>query len=577
MRITEIALTNFRSFQATQSIALAPVTLMFGPNSVGKSSVLQALFYLQQILAKGHCDPQRIDVLGEKHIGGFASLVNGGDLNKRIAIKLQVDKSGSIGASYNQLYELINEDLGLTVDSPTADAARFAVELHIAWSKSAETAYVVCYKLWLDDTLIAELSSDAGMKQPVLAWLNYQHPALITVGDAEEAAERAGDGFVSTLHELLNAYRPTQVCSRRESWHTPEMAFAHAELGFKGFAGALPLLGRRLESTFEHEDPRITTRMHEILSDVLVAPLDNLLALLNQSLCIGPLRMVPDALRQPNPYPEQKDWYSGAAAWDAVSSISRQHKAPALLAEMNQWMDHLGLGYSLREKSVVSKVVYSGGDDSLGELRAMLDAHGDKVEVSFSGADEDGNPSEQKAAIDIQTLKDLLQELAPESKAPKGAVIEQVRNQWALWDDARQCEVAFSEVGVGISQLFPLLVAAVVARQGLVTCEQPELHVHPRIQVGIGDLLTQANRQCSFLIETHSEHLILRILRRIRESAEGDLPNGLQQLKPEDVSIIYLDTVAGGVKATRIEIDRYGEFTSRWPNGFFAERGEELF
>jgi len=95
--------------------------------------------------------------------------------------------------------------------------------------------------------------------------------------------------------------------------------------------------------------------------------------------------------------------------------------------------------------------------------------------------------------------------------------------------------------------------------------------------VGIGDLLTQANRQCSFLIETHSEHLILRILRRIRESTEGDLPNGLQQLKPEDVSIIYLDTAAGGVKATRIEIDRYGEFTSRWPNGFFAERGEELF
>jgi len=99
MRITEIALTNFRSFQATQAIALAPVTLMFGPNSVGKSSVLQALFYLQQILAKGHCDPQRIDVLGEKHIGGFASLVNGGDLNKRIVIKRQIDKSGSIGAS----------------------------------------------------------------------------------------------------------------------------------------------------------------------------------------------------------------------------------------------------------------------------------------------------------------------------------------------------------------------------------------------------------------------------------------------------------------------------------------------
>lgn len=577
MRITEIALTNFRSFQATQVIPLAPVTLMFGPNSVGKSSVLQALFYLQQILAKGHCDPQRIDVLGEKHIGGFASLVNGGDLSKRIVIKLHVAKNDSIGASYNQLYELINEDFGLTVDSPTADAAGFALELHIGWSKSAETAYVACYKLWLDDTLIAELTSDAGMKQPVLAWLNYQHPTLLTVGDAEEVAEREGEGFVSVLHELLNAQRPTQQVSRRDSWHMPEMTFAHAELGFKGFAGALPLLGKRLESTFDHDDARITTRLHEILSDVLVAPLDNLLTLLNQSLCIGPLRMVPDALRQANPYPEQKDWYSGAAAWDVVSALSRQHKAPALLTEINHWMKHIGLGYSLRAKSIVSKVVYSGSDDGPGELRAMLDAHGDKLEISFSGVDEEGNPAEQKAPIDIQTLKELLQELAPDSTATKGAVIEQVRNQWGLWDDARQCEVAFSEVGVGVSQLFPLIVAAVVARQGLVTCEQPELHVHPRIQVGIGDLLTQANSQCSFLIETHSEHLILRILRRIRESSEGELPVGLRPLAPEDVSIIYLDTAAGGVKTTRIEIDRYGEFTSRWPNGFFAERGEELF
>lgn len=577
MRITEIALTNFRSFQATQAIPLAPVTLMFGPNSVGKSSVLQALFYLQQILAKGHCDPQRIDVLGDKHIGGFASLVNGGDLNKRIVIKLQVAKKDSIGASYNQLYELINEDFGLTVDSPTADAARFAVELHIAWSKAAETAYVACYKLWLDDTLIAELTSDAGMKQPVLAWLNYQHPALLADLDMDEAPEREAEGFVSVLHELLNAQRPTQQVSRRDSWHLPEMTFAHAELGFKGFAGALPLLGKRLESTFDHDDARITTRLHEILSDVLVAPLDNLLTLLNQSLCIGPLRMVPDALRQPNPYPEQKDWYSGAAAWDVVSAASRQAQAPAFLDQINYWMSQIHLGYSLRAKSVVNKVVYTGSGDTVGELRAMLEAHGDALEISFSDADEDGNPSVPRASIAMDKLKLLLQELAPNSTAPEGTVTEQALNQWALWDNARQCEVAFTEVGVGISQLFPLIIAAVVARQGLVTCEQPELHVHPRIQVGIGDLLTQANRQCSFLIETHSEHVILRILRRIRESTEGELPVGLMALAPEDVSIIYLDTAAGGVKATRIEIDRYGEFTSRWPNGFFAERGEELF
>jgi len=575
MRITEISLTNFRSFQATQRIQLAPVSLLFGPNSVGKSSLLMALFYLQQILEKGHCDPQRIDVLGEKHVGGFASLVNGGNLNKQIVLKIKVDKAGSIGTSYNQLYELINEDFGLTVDSPTGDADSFAVEMHIAWSNAAEDAYVACYKLWLDDALIAELTSDAGMKQPVVAWLNYRHPALLSDLDAEERLDGEEDGFVSVFHELLNAHRPMHQTARFESGQNADVSFAHSELGFKGFAGALPLVGRRLESTLEHDDPRITTRLHEILSDVLVAPLDNLLELLNQSLCIGPLRMVPDALRQPNPYPLQKDWYNGAAAWDVISAAIRQKTHYAYMAEINEWMERLGLDYSLRAKSVVSKTVFTGSSDNMGELRAMIDAYGDKL--GFQITDKEGKSIVPQGSSNQVWLKALLEDLAPESKTPQGAITQQVSSQWGLWDNERHCEVAFTDVGVGVSQLFPLIVAVAVARQGLVICEQPELHVHPRIQVGIGDLLTQGNKQCGFLIETHSEHLVLRILRRIRESAEGDLPEGLDALSPEDVSITYLASDENGVKAKRIEIDRFGEFTSRWPSGFFTERSEELF
>jgi AAA15 family ATPase/GTPase len=53
MRITKLSLTNFRSFKETQTIEFAPVTLLFGASSVSKSTVLMALFYVQQILAKG--------------------------------------------------------------------------------------------------------------------------------------------------------------------------------------------------------------------------------------------------------------------------------------------------------------------------------------------------------------------------------------------------------------------------------------------------------------------------------------------------------------------------------------------
>lgn len=576
MRITEISLTNFRSFQATQSIALAPVTLLFGPNSVGKSSVLMALFYIQQMLEKGQCDPQRIVALGEKHIGGFKSLVNGRDIAKRMVIKLTLDKSGSIGSSYNQILDLVGDDFALPVDSPTADANRLAVEFHIAWSSAEDTAYVACYKVWLDDSLIAELSSDAGLKQPLITWLNYQHPALMTETDPDEYEGGGTDGFASRFHELLNANRRTQKVSIKDVGQTAGVHFDHAAIGFKGFAGALPVPGKRLETAIDADDPIMTVRLHEILSDVVVAPLDNVLALLNESLCIGPLRLIPDALHQPNPYPQQKDWYSGAAAWDVMGRLSA-----ANMAEINRWLnkpDTLSLGYSLRSKVVVSKAAYSGDGDKLIELRDRIENFRDKLSMTISGVDEDSNPLAFYTSVDIDELKRLLQaERKLSAIKARQKLDEEYQRKWVLWDDLNNIEVAFSEVGVGISQIFPLVVAAVQVRQGIIVCEQPELHVHPRIQVGIGDLLTQSNNKSTFLIETHSEHLVLRILRRIRETSEGELPEGLQPVSPADVSVVYMEPGAEGVRARRIEIDRFGEFASRWPDGFFAERGEELF
>ncbi len=573
MRITEIALTNFRSFQATQVIPLAPVTLFFGPNSVGKSSVLMALFYVQQLLEKGHCDPQRIDALGEKHIGGFKSLVNGRDLAKRMVIKLTFDKSGSIGASYNQIVDLLDHGFGLTVDSPTADANQLAVEFHIAWSNAEDMAYVACYKVWLDGSLIAELASDAGLKQPVITWLNYRHPALLIDTDSENYADGS---FVSYLQELLNADRKPQAVSRMDFGQNTELSYEHAAISFKGLAGALPVPGKLLETGIETYDPTLTLRLNEILSDVVVAPLDNVLTLLNESLCIGPLRLIPDALHQPNPYPQQKDWYSGSAAWDVTGRLTASN-----MAQLNHWLNNpetLNLGYSLRSKSVVSQAAYTGGGNTVSELRALLETFDDSLGLSFSGADADGNPLPDEHPVSLALLKELLEAKGGYMEAQaRQLMTKEFHNKWVLWDDRNNIEVAFSEVGVGISQLFPLVVAAVQDRQGIIACEQPELHVHPRIQVGIGDLLTQVGKKSTFLIETHSEHLILRILRRIRETAESELPDRLQPVSPADVSIVYMEPSGAGVRTRRIEIDRTGEFTSRWPDGFFAERGEELF
>ncbi len=570
MRITQISLTNFRSFRATQNIDIAPVTLLFGPNSVGKSSILLALFYVQQILKHGHCDPLRIDALGNKHVGGFRNLVNGRDPKKRITIKITYKKGDYIGSSYNKLSELFDDELGLTVDSPTADADKVAVELGIAWSysKGEGYAYVASYKIWLDDQKIAELSSDAGTKQPMIDYLNYSHPALVCEEDASyETEDGFADEYVSNFQRVINAPRRTMsIVPDADNLKNKELEF-HEPIGFKGFAGALPKLGSVLETTLDIDPPIMMQRIHEILSDVLVAPLDNLLLLLNESLCIGPLRVVPDSLSARNPYPSQREWYDGTAAWEELRNSGLQ------VMELNHWMNKpetMNLGYSIRNKTTREVISYSGSENWAREFSDML---------RLVTSSDKGEPSNEELKEAVNCLpKDIRAAVNRELENDKNNLIDKSRFDIVLWDDFNDIEVNSSDVGVGVSQLLPLIVAAVKRPHGLIACEQPELHVHPRVQVGIGDLLLQKSRGSkTFLIETHSEHLILRILKRIRQTTDGDLPDDIDPVSPEHVSITYLEPGPGGVTSRRIEIDKEGEFVQRWPNGFFTERGEELF
>ncbi|MCI0410456.1 MAG: DUF3696 domain-containing protein, partial [Acidobacteria bacterium] len=81
----------------------------------------------------------------------------------------------------------------------------------------------------------------------------------------------------------------------------------------------------------------------------------------------------------------------------------------------------------------------------------------------------------------------------------------------------------------------------------------------------------------AFLIETHSEHLLLRMLRRIRETTDGELPNGLPRVRPEDVSVLYVQPGREGAEVVHIPVTEEGEFERPWPEGFFAERARELF
>ena len=69
----------------------------------------------------------------------------------------------------------------------------------------------------------------------------------------------------------------------------------------------------------------------------------------------------------------------------------------------------------------------------------------------------------------------------------------------------------------------------------------------------------------------------MRILRRIRETTDGELPVGITPIRPEHVAVLYVLPETDGAKVVGIPIRPDGEFAERWPQGFFAERAKELF
>ena len=81
-----------------------------------------------------------------------------------------------------------------------------------------------------------------------------------------------------------------------------------------------------------------------------------------------------------------------------------------------------------------------------------------------------------------------------------------------------------------------------------------------------------------FIIETHSEHLLLRILKRIRQTYDEALYDERLLINSDDVTVLYFNSSPeGSTTVKRLRISKDGEFMDRWPRGFFEERYEDLF
>ncbi len=129
-------------------------------------------------------------------------------------------------------------------------------------------------------------------------------------------------------------------------------------------------------------------------------------------------------------------------------------------------------------------------------------------------------------------------------------------------------EVLITDIGFGVSQILPVLVLCYYAPEhSIILLEQPEIHLHPSVQASLADVFIDVvkERNVQVIVESHSEHLLRRLQRRIAE----------RKISTEETALYFCRMDQGASKIERLDLDPFGSIRN-WPQGFFGDEMGDL-
>jgi hypothetical protein len=549
-----VELENFKAFGQRTRIELAPITLIFGQNSAGKSSILQSLNLLKQTRESRESGAPLLPRAegGIADLGSFQELLFDHDLSRSLSIGLHVDMNRERYPLF-RMREALGahqpESIGLCLrfQRPTPEAEVEMAGFDVAWpfldeplasfaprSLSRKEQRLVSRFYWHPSRgrqrgqqrkfRAAEcrvLSADKRVWEPIYPeWVRRR----LEIAKALRRMEKEVASSGAPLEPTAAIEHPAEAQSERQRWLDELQSaiafysedFSHhafvdritsrSRSSVVGLDGFLPIpmgpIGGAVLPEFAALEVR---RRSEELSQIpildisAVAPLAGWLTedALEGLFPMGPSRRSPERWYIFTGTSPEDVGYRGDLLPDLLFRRSD------LITAANKWLERLGIGYALRVRPIGKNV------SDLFEVR----------------------------------------------------LVDRMRS--------KEVDVALSDVGFGISQILPFLVQSLASNGQIISIEQPEVHIHPKLQADLGDLLAAVIAEPyshQFLIETHSEHLILRLQKLVRE----------RQLKPEQISVIFVSRGPEGSRAQRLHLDEQGRFLDEWPGGFFAERLREL-
>ena len=563
--LRELQLANFKAFGEKVRIPIRPLTLIFGANSSGKSSIFQALLLLKQTLEEAQSPKTLLLFKGNSvDLGTYRDIVHRHDVDLNFEVGVQFDQENFQDADREK--EVYGEE----------------------WSRRPMVRVGGPGSLpYTREILNDARAVSAGMT--IKFFNNFDKPGVnIYIGDEsfplisydDDPGSKTCMNFDSKFwHSWWDLMKDTIKRTLLPLAHSVDV---NGEEIYRSDGTGKYETQTELEQLLDNYEWKDVTRNLEQMQQVHP----------DHRLYIPDVRFWPSALEN-----SPINWNIHTKANYSPPSDMRESK----YAIERFWRVGSELGRSINQfTSDVGSLFHRSLKESvyLGPLRSQPERHylfrGDTAEhVEQAGEnladllfkmsqDRQGHLQNERLDKINDDLKLLgikyelrLSRLQNENKTPS--------NIFSLvLVDRQGVEANVRDVGFGISQVLPIVVQSRLSEKQMLLIEQPEIHLHPAHQAELGDLFIRSalgEQRNTFLLETHSEHLILRILRRIRETTEKGTPSDpdIPPIRPEDVSVLYVQPSKNGARVIEIPVTEDGDFARNWPGGFFSERVEDLF
>jgi len=574
-QISAIELENFQSIEQRTRIEFKPLTLLFGPNSAGKSSVFDALELLRRLL-----DPTYFD---EKIA---TDMVDRWARRKGIELHRETFLAIEFPFEYEDFFEIWNDDSNWLGNSNRSDSPKFyldqedQINLNDLWGKTVRIELLLKVINNQSQTISRLSECKCFVKDRLMLSISKNDPVNIERIDHLENEEDDWRRWVSIKNDfdfidsslLLDLLHLGDIKNREIVWNKDETGQT-VKAGI--FTLSLSPLKIIPDSWFDRIDlkdsaNRICRNAHDILFYFGTLLYKNVREQPN---------LVKSDRRAPNPNEALAVVDLGLSGWWSRTLFSPSSPA-SLLKSVSKDLDEHFQG--LAEAAHADLLLRTASSDFWGDSHAAK--HIESVR----------NRAYQLEIVNHHLEKSLFKEKLYKLACAATLMVPIDLNEDDPWSyyalaqpaavrlflqDGDGQKVDFHDVGSGIPFVLPILY--VVACQGFVKVQQPELHLHPALQSSLADVFVEElNRKDSgqFLIETHSEHLLLRLLRRIRDTEKNNCLADELKLTNKDLAVYYFDPqVSGGSIVTKQLVTPLGDFYTDWPRGFFAERNRDLF